>query len=435
VRRTIPCLLLALLFVLSPMPNATAQTNERCFSETGFCMTGRIRAFWEANGGLAVFGFPIGPQESLNIEGQTVQGQWFERNRLELHPENAAPYDVLIGRLGVDRLAQQGRDWFAFSKSGALPDCRFFAETGQSVCGSILRTWRASGLELDGRAGLNEAENLALFGLPISPVMTESLNGVEYQVQWFERARFELHPNNQPPFDVLLGLLGNEIRTTPAPAPAPPTPACPSLPPATNGTLSSTCFFGGEAFEARGTGLRPQETVGIYVTTPTQEVIQPAILAGDPAANGQGSYYVKAALPAGIAPGVYVLTLEGSRSGNRALFPFHILPPDPQRPVADQSLLPESINVTPEPVSGRRGTTFSFVTRTFKPGEKVGVYATWPDGTVIGAPFDVEADGKGNAGNDLTFLTDETDPVGIFTITFEGKESKVKGFAYLRILP
>jgi hypothetical protein len=42
-------------------------------------------------------------------------------------------------------------------------------------------------------------------------------------VQWFERARFELHPENAPPFNVLLGLLGNEIRDNAQPQPiAPP---------------------------------------------------------------------------------------------------------------------------------------------------------------------------------------------------------------------
>jgi hypothetical protein len=58
--------------------------------------------------------------------------------------------------------------------------------------------------------------------------MTEQLEGKDYQVQWFERARFELHPENQPPYNVLLGLLGNEIRANmaqaPAPAPAQPKP-------------------------------------------------------------------------------------------------------------------------------------------------------------------------------------------------------------------
>jgi hypothetical protein len=45
--------------------------------------------------------------------------------------------------------------------------------------------------------------------------MTETLSdGNEYQVQYFERARFELHPENEPPFNVLLGLLGREVSGT-----------------------------------------------------------------------------------------------------------------------------------------------------------------------------------------------------------------------------
>jgi hypothetical protein len=148
--------------------------------------------------------------------------QWFARNRLELHPENRPPYDVLLGRLGDVRLAQQGRDWrTAFPSEGAQPGCRFFTLTGHSVCGRILEVWRANGLELDGQPGKTEAESLALFGLPLSGLVTETLSdGRQYQVQWFERARFELHPENQRPYDVLLGLLGNELRGAPqAPSP------------------------------------------------------------------------------------------------------------------------------------------------------------------------------------------------------------------------
>jgi glucose/arabinose dehydrogenase len=47
-------------------------------------------------------------------------------------------------------------------------------------------------------------------------------------VQWFERARFELHPENQPPYDVLLGLLGNELRGRPAGPPPTPPPSPPA---------------------------------------------------------------------------------------------------------------------------------------------------------------------------------------------------------------
>jgi hypothetical protein len=138
--------------------------------------------------------------------------QQFERNRLELHPNNAAPYDVQLGRLGADRLQQQGRDWFTFPKASGT-GCKVFAQTGHAVCGRFLTMWQRYGLSLDGKKGVSESESLALFGLPLSGVMTERLSdGKEYQVQWFERARFELHPENTDPYDVLFGLLGNEMR-------------------------------------------------------------------------------------------------------------------------------------------------------------------------------------------------------------------------------
>jgi hypothetical protein len=230
-RKAIAGVILGLVLSVLPVA-ALAQNGERCFSETGFCISGRIREFWEGNGGLPVFGFPITPQQEEQIEGRPFQVQWFERNRLELHPENQRPYDVLLGRLGADRLAQLGRDPFTFPKSEQQPNCRFFPETGHNACGDILAAWRANGLEIDGRGGKTEAENLALFGLPLSDLMTETLSdGKQYQVQWFERARFELHPENAPPYNVLLGLLGNEVRANAAPPapPAPPEPLAPSF--------------------------------------------------------------------------------------------------------------------------------------------------------------------------------------------------------------
>jgi hypothetical protein len=226
----------AFVLVLAFTPFALAQQDQRCFPETGQCIAGRIREFWEQNGGLPVFGFPKGPQQEIIIEGKPYQAQEFERNRLELHPENQRPYDVLLGRLGVARLEQQGRNWFTFPKSEAQPSCRFFAETGHNICGDILAAWRANGLDL-GQPGISEAESLALFGLPISDVQTEEIEGKPYQAQWFERARFELHPENQPPYNVLLGLLGNEVRDNAAEAPSATTPVPaapqPTTPPAT----------------------------------------------------------------------------------------------------------------------------------------------------------------------------------------------------------
>src|SRR5262249_12719582 len=72
-----------------------------------------------------------------------------------------------------------------------------------------------------------------LFGFPISePQMEQSSDGNTYLTQWFERARFEFHPENAPPYDVLLGLLGVDLpRSSPPPAgpPAPP-PGLPGIP-------------------------------------------------------------------------------------------------------------------------------------------------------------------------------------------------------------
>jgi len=48
--------LLALLLLASLPSLSSAQTAERCFAETGYCISGPIRAYWEQHGGLPVFG-------------------------------------------------------------------------------------------------------------------------------------------------------------------------------------------------------------------------------------------------------------------------------------------------------------------------------------------------------------------------------------------
>src|SRR5689334_21903417 len=167
--------LVALITFMFVVPATHAQTGQSCFSETNQCISGRIRTFWEQNGGLPVFGFPTGPQQAVEIEGKSFQAQQFERTRLELHPENKAPYDVLLGRLGVDRLTQEGRNWFTFPKSTPQAGCLFFAETGHNVCDPMLHAWRASGLILPGQSKTSDATHLALFGLPLSDVQHETI--------------------------------------------------------------------------------------------------------------------------------------------------------------------------------------------------------------------------------------------------------------------
>ena len=212
--------ILSLVFLFSTTIRPAGAQDARCFPETGYCVSGRFRQYWEQNGEIAVFGFPLTParDERNRDTGQTYLTQWFERNRFESHTENARPYDVLLGRLGDDRLRQLGRDWQAEGReSGPQPACQWFEQTGHNVCdqgnGLGFKTyWQTHGLEFDGRRGTSEAESLALFGLPLTaPRMETNSSGDTVLTQWFERARFEWHPDKSDEFKVLLGRLGDEV--------------------------------------------------------------------------------------------------------------------------------------------------------------------------------------------------------------------------------
>jgi len=190
--------------------------NQRCFPETGFCISGRIREFWEQNGGLPVFGFPTSAQQPERVEAGTYEAQHFQRHRMELHPENARPYDVLLGRLGAEQV-QQTR--VASLSEEPAAGCLLFKQTQHKVCGAFAQAWQRDGLEFDGQPGKSFDESLALFGLPVTAPMTVRLSdGKPHQVQYFERARFEFHPENAVPYNVLFGLLDNEARSGGAPA-------------------------------------------------------------------------------------------------------------------------------------------------------------------------------------------------------------------------
>src|SRR5438105_751464 len=76
--------------------------------------------------------------------------------------------------------------------------CQTFAQTGKDVCGRFLAYWREHG-------------GLAQQGYPITSEISEvsEVDGKRHTMQYFERAVFESHPENRPPYDVLLSLLGS----------------------------------------------------------------------------------------------------------------------------------------------------------------------------------------------------------------------------------
>ena len=93
----------------------------------------------------------------------------------------------------------------------------YFAETGHAIGSQFWGFWSTHGLEFDGNKNAKSFnESLALFGMPVSePQMEQSSDGNMYMTQWFERARFEFHPENAgTEYEVLLGLLGRELTGT-----------------------------------------------------------------------------------------------------------------------------------------------------------------------------------------------------------------------------
>jgi peptide/nickel transport system substrate-binding protein len=222
--------LLAVTLSTAPAPTADAQEQGRNLGPGNIPVAGRFLQEWSRQGSeqasVYVNGWPITARRpEISVEdGKSYDAQWFERARYEAHPEHKAPYDVLLGRLGatlvegrgrVDPNTQQVRNPAdrPFVPVTRPPDADgkskvWFQETGHAVSGRFLEQWNRYG-------------GLPQFGFPLSEQFEEisPTDGKAYMVQYFERNRFELHPDNPAPYDVELGLLGvQQHLLTPVPA-------------------------------------------------------------------------------------------------------------------------------------------------------------------------------------------------------------------------
>ena len=185
-------------YTLSVVPRALGRAEARIdpdtvyFPQVGHNLSDEFLRYWQTYGGVPIFGYPT--TEAFHENGYLVQ--YFERNRFEYHPENTPPYDVLLGRLGADSTARRVFQKVEPFTSG--PSHVYFPETGHSLNSGFLGYWNKNG-------------GLAIFGYPLSEEIREvsPTDGKEYTVQYFERARFEYHPEYKgTDAEVLLGLLG-----------------------------------------------------------------------------------------------------------------------------------------------------------------------------------------------------------------------------------
>jgi mono/diheme cytochrome c family protein len=90
---------------LAPVTAENAPAGNVFFPETGHSVGPSFAAYWQANGGLARFGYPLSEQyNGIGSDGQPYTMQLFERARFELHPENPDGQQVLLGLLGAEEL-------------------------------------------------------------------------------------------------------------------------------------------------------------------------------------------------------------------------------------------------------------------------------------------------------------------------------------------
>ena len=179
--------------VTDPVP---AKAGTLYFGETGHNVEGVFHTYFVTKGGIGRFGFPR--TEAIVEDGLRVQ--WFERGRMEYHPQHAGtPYEVQLMLLG-DTLTTALRPFpTAPVPCGTTPNCRYFPETQHIVHGVFLEYFENNG-------------GLEAFGYPISELFrdfNDDGSGRAYTMQWFQRARLEHHPEVGQRI-ILLGLLGLE---------------------------------------------------------------------------------------------------------------------------------------------------------------------------------------------------------------------------------
>jgi hypothetical protein len=186
--------------------NAKNTPGGNYYPQTKHNISPLFQKYWDDKGGLFIFGYPKTEAfyEYNPTDGKMYIVQYFERNRFEYHPENiGTPYEVLLGLLGNQLTETRRETPFSPTANAYYFGSNYYPETGHNLRGAFRYYWEHNG-------------GLAIFGYPISEEFTEVNpdDGKTYIVQYFERNRFEYHPENiGTPFEVLLGLLGNSMLT------------------------------------------------------------------------------------------------------------------------------------------------------------------------------------------------------------------------------
>lgn len=95
----------------------TSGDNVRYFPETGQTMASGFLDYWESNGALRIFGYPL--SEEFEHNGTNVQ--FLERAVIEWHPDNPDDWKILFERLGAQAAERNGVDTSPQEHDGDTP--------------------------------------------------------------------------------------------------------------------------------------------------------------------------------------------------------------------------------------------------------------------------------------------------------------------------
>jgi hypothetical protein len=434
-------LLAALMLTATLAGPARAAGEPRYIAATGHYLSGIFQAFWDANGGLQNFGYPITDEYIDASSGRVFQ--YFERARFERDTSDST--QVTLGLLGREYTA--GRTFATATPITSTTTRRYFPQTGQIVQYGFKEIWETRGGQ-------------PIFGLPLSGEIEEQLDdGQTYTVQYFERARFEYHPSQPAGQRVLISLLGRKLAPAALTAPLPPTATPPALteveptspteapslvrplvPAAKNAIVYPMAGKPGDVFIFTAGGFEPNEQVAVWVNVPDGQVI------GDEAqfqADSRGTI-TDAGLffrtfP-GYPPGLWSIVAQGVTS-ERTATAFFLLVSSPisnADSTTDQLSvdIPDDIDAQAEPRSGSIGEVFFFEAHGFQPGEEVQVTITAADGTTTNTVTGIKADSGGGIGYlGLYYASSLTSPPGLYNMTATGRASGKRSIAYFVVLP
>jgi hypothetical protein len=430
--------LLLVVFSVAWLPAASAQNNLRYFQQTGHYLRGAFRSFWERNGGVANFGYPLTEEYVRTSDGRITQ--YFERARFELIVQGNQAI-IELGRLGVETTGNK-----IFPKTPSFTSTttrRYFAETEHSLQGAFKARWEARG-------------GVRIFGLPISEEIAERLaDGRFHTVQYFERARFELWP-----VGVQLGHLGRDLAppqllaswppevappgplaedgtprppsSPPAPAPPPPAPApAPGdssklgilihdiLVPRGNGSITPLAAPPGVAFTFSAGGFDGAEPVGVWLTRPDGggvEAIDSRLVALDSKGNVRVVFGTESQ-----AEGVWLITAQGVTTARSVTVPFkltrdYVAPPGTRRPA--------NRGGAASPAEGGRRAIFRLTGAGFRANEDLQLWITSPDGIYyLAGP--AKADSRGRIGSNPGLLVQfgAQNTAGVYGYHYRGTRS------------